>query len=144
MLQPGEYLLVWASGKDRKNSGSPLHTNFSISSGGEEIIITTPDDQIVDQIPPVLIPAGISYGRFPDGTGDFYYFREPTPGEQNNTARYAGILDKVEFSHEPGFYSSDVSLELSHPENDVTIYYTWNGSVPDNTSMPYTSTIVDK
>ena len=142
MLQPGEYLLVWASGKNRTGSGSPLHTNFSISSGGEEIIITAPDDQIVDQMPPTLIPAGISYGRFPDGTGDFHYFRQPTPGGQNNTDRYAGILEKVEFSHEPGFYSSNISLELSHPDNDVKIYYTWNGSVPDNTSMPYTSDIV--
>jgi hypothetical protein len=142
MIQPGEYLLVWASGKNRRSTGSPLHTNFSISAGGEEIFLFTPDEQIIDQIPPTTIPEGTSYGRFPDGTGDFHYFREPTPGEQNGTARYAGILDRVEFSHEPGFYTSNFSLELSHPDNDVTIYYTWNGSVPDNTSMPYNSDIV--
>lgn len=34
-IQPGEYLVVFASGKDRAIVGSELHTNFAISAGGE-------------------------------------------------------------------------------------------------------------
>jgi len=33
-LGPGEFLLVWASGKNRRIPGQPLHTNFSLSAGG--------------------------------------------------------------------------------------------------------------
>lgn len=33
-LQPGQSLLVWASGKNRTVSGAPLHTNFKLSSAG--------------------------------------------------------------------------------------------------------------
>jgi hypothetical protein len=34
-LQPGEFLLVFASGKDRAQLGSELHTNFRLDAGGE-------------------------------------------------------------------------------------------------------------
>jgi hypothetical protein len=34
-LQPGEFLLVFASGKDRAQVGSELHTNFRLDAGGE-------------------------------------------------------------------------------------------------------------
>src|SRR6266700_4241341 len=34
-LAPNGYLVVFASGKDRRVPGAPLHTNFKLSSGGE-------------------------------------------------------------------------------------------------------------
>lgn len=34
-IYPGEYMMIWASGKDRNTPGQPLHTNFSISVDGE-------------------------------------------------------------------------------------------------------------
>ncbi len=42
-LAPGEFLLVWASGKDRRTSGSPLHTNFSLSKKGGFLALVKPD-----------------------------------------------------------------------------------------------------
>lgn len=42
-IEPGAFLVVWASGKDRRNPGSNLHTNFSISREGEPIQLTAPD-----------------------------------------------------------------------------------------------------
>ena len=37
-LQPGRFLVVFASGKDRRNPASELHTNFSIErNGGEQL-----------------------------------------------------------------------------------------------------------
>ncbi len=37
------FLLVFASGKDRRNPGSELHTNFRLSSDGEYLALVNPD-----------------------------------------------------------------------------------------------------
>lgn len=42
-LQPGDFLVIWASGKDRRVPGSPLHTNFSLSKNGEFLALVRPD-----------------------------------------------------------------------------------------------------
>lgn len=42
-LNPGEYLVVFASGKDRATSGSELHTNFKLSAEGEYLALVQPD-----------------------------------------------------------------------------------------------------
>ena len=36
-LISGQHLLVWASGRDRRVPGQPLHTNFKLDRNGEEI-----------------------------------------------------------------------------------------------------------
>ncbi|MCF7972982.1 MAG: lamin tail domain-containing protein [Phycisphaerae bacterium] len=42
-LASGEYLVVFASGKDRVNPGGPLHTNFKLSGTGEYLALMAPD-----------------------------------------------------------------------------------------------------
>src|SRR5688572_29769623 len=37
------YLLVFASGNDRRTVGQNLHTNFSLSAGGEYLALVRPD-----------------------------------------------------------------------------------------------------
>ncbi len=34
-LAPGDFIVIWASGKNRSTAGAPLHTNFSLAKGGE-------------------------------------------------------------------------------------------------------------
>ena len=128
-LQPGEYLLIWASGKDRDSPESPLHTNFSISSDGEEILLTAPDGERVDEISPIPVPHDFSYGRYPYGANDFNFFTEPTPGFQNSGERYTKLLEPPAFSQKGGLYTSSFQLSLTSDE-DSEIYYTTNGSEP--------------
>lgn len=40
-------------------------------------------------------------------------------------------------SHQPGFYTSGFDLEFSHPREDVTLYYTLDGSTPTENSAVY-------
>lgn len=47
ILQPGEKLVVFASGKNRKPAVGELHTNFSLNSGGESLTLATPDGQLI-------------------------------------------------------------------------------------------------
>ena len=47
-LEAGRFLIVFASGKDRRNPASELHTNFSIErNGGEILVLITPDGSTV-------------------------------------------------------------------------------------------------
>ncbi|MFT5410642.1 MAG: hypothetical protein ACI9NC_003375, partial [Verrucomicrobiales bacterium] len=46
-LQPGDFIVVFASSKDRRVPGSELHTNFGLSSGGEYLALVMPDGTTV-------------------------------------------------------------------------------------------------
>ena len=138
-MQPGDFLLVWASGKDRTDPQSELHTNFAIAADGEEVILTAPDEERLDELPPTRIPTDISLGRYPDGTGEWFFYTQPTPHLTNRETGYRELLDPVSFSHDAGFYSEDFDLELDHPDPDVTIIYTLDGSEPDPENLDGTT-----
>lgn len=61
-LAAGEHLIVFASGKDRRLPGSPLHTNFRLAQGGEYLALCTPEGIPVSewQYPPQA--TDLSYG----------------------------------------------------------------------------------
>jgi hypothetical protein len=42
-LGPNRFLVVFASNKDRRISGAPLHTNFKLSGSGEYLALVQPD-----------------------------------------------------------------------------------------------------
>jgi hypothetical protein len=107
-----------------------LHTNFSISAAGEEIILTNPEGERVDEVAPVEIPSDVSYGRKPDGNGSFGFFSEPTPGKPNTTESFSEALSAPVFSHEGGFYSNPFHLSLNSAQPGVTIIYSVDGSLP--------------
>ncbi len=132
---PGQYLIVWASGKDRANPGNPLHTNFSIKAEGEVLLLTSPGGTLVSEVLPVHVPADLSFGRIPDGVGEWFYFNEPTPGGSNTTQGYFEILEPPAFSHSGGFYTDEFYLTISHPDPDATIIYTLDGSTPDTANL---------
>lgn len=139
-IEPGGFLLVWASGKDR--DGPELHTNFAISSSGEEVLLTAPDGTRIDEIAPVPIPTDVSYGRFPDGSPNLVYFEVPTPGAPNSDETAQGKTDAPTFSVEGGFYTKEFLLELSADAPESIIYYTLDGSTPNEESTVYTRPIL--
>ena len=57
--------MVWASGKDRRVSGKPLHTNFSLDANGEYLALLTPEGEVANGYAPAfpLQTSDISYGR---------------------------------------------------------------------------------
>ena len=74
-LGAGEYLVVFASNKDRNDPNDELHTNFRISASGEYLAVVEPDGQTVAfefspgiprQVQDVSygIPTGIDYSTF--------------------------------------------------------------------------------
>ncbi len=132
-IQPGEFLLVWASGKDRTNPDQQLHTNFRIASAGEELLLTDPFGERVDEIEPVPVRTDISLGRYPDGSENFYYFHAPTPGSANADTDGDLQLLQPTFSVKSRNYASPFHVTLSAQEG-TQIYFSVNGSVPEQGS----------
>lgn len=130
-IEPGEHLLVWCSSKNRVDIDFPLHTNFKISAGGEVITLTKPNGEIEDSYAEVILPQNFTYGRQTDGSATMVYFPVPTPGATNNSSTgYTDVLEPPTFSVNGGFYTESFSLTISHPDPEVTIVYTTDGSDP--------------
>ena len=132
ILESGEYLLVFASGKNRFSG--ELHTDFKIKAAGESIVFSDPDEKQVDIFPSTPLGEDESMGRIPDGSGPFIQIDLPSPGEPN----VPPFTDEVEFSLLPGFYSEEQTLVLESATNSNEIYYTLNGDIPDTNSFRYT------
>ncbi|MCE9615615.1 MAG: DUF2341 domain-containing protein [Lentisphaerae bacterium] len=68
-LTPGQLLLVFASEKNRRVAGQPLHTNFKLDGAGEYLGLIRPDGTTVEFAYAPTYPqqySGMSYGATPD------------------------------------------------------------------------------
>ncbi len=141
ILNYGEHLLIFASGKDRL-VGSFFHTSFRISADGETLVLTDSSNTLCDSISTGEMSADISRGRKPDGGVDWVLFEEPTPGTSNTTQGYGGVTDTVvEMSLPGGFYPSSISVVLSCDSPTADIRYTIDGSAPTDSSSLYSTSI---
>ncbi|TFH30435.1 MAG: hypothetical protein E4H00_05140, partial [Myxococcales bacterium] len=90
----GQYLVIFASSKNRAVSGAELHTNFALSSGGEYLGLSQPNGTIVSEYAPSYPPqiANVSYGL----TNDLLSarcFLAPTPGAANAESPSCSLVD---------------------------------------------------
>ena len=67
-VQPSGYLTIWA---DNDPEQGKLHCNFKLSADGEEIILSDGGGRIVDQFIYGSQESDVSFGRWPNGTGNF-------------------------------------------------------------------------
>jgi uncharacterized repeat protein (TIGR02543 family) len=141
-ILPNEYLIVWASGKNRSQYNQPLHTNFSISSSGEPILLSDNEGNLLDFAPSVQHQTDISFGRLPNATGDFAYLSNATPGSANEGPSFQSLSTPVEFSHQDGYYSNSIAVSLSSNDNNTEIRYTLNGDEPSEDSPLYTEPLI--
>jgi hypothetical protein len=77
------YLIIWT---DSDSTQPGLHTNFKLSSTGEDAVLSKPDETIVDKtsFPSVSQTGESSYSRVPDGIGSFNW-QTPTFNKSNGT-----------------------------------------------------------
>ena len=127
---------------------SYLHTNFKLSSDGDDLILSDQDENVIDSIFTGTLETDMSFGRYFESSS-WVLFAEPTPGSSNSTSSYAGALSPIEFSMASGFYNQgQISVELSTPDESATIYFTTDGTTPTmddfnyGYSIPLTSTTV--
>ncbi|MBL0014705.1 MAG: putative Ig domain-containing protein [Flavobacterium sp.] len=138
-LGAGQYLIVWASDKNRSVAGSPLHTNFKISASGEALYLTNTVGTTISTVPAANLQADISYGKYPNGTGPYVFFGTPTPNAVNATAGFSQALNPPVFSQSSGFLTAGFNLTISSPDPGTTILYTLDGSEPDENNLSGTT-----
>ena len=80
-LAPGEYLVVFASGLDRKDDPAHLHTSFSLSSEGEEVVLSDANGREMDSVQFDLLQRDVAWSRADDGS--WSSARQPSPGRAN-------------------------------------------------------------
>ena len=140
------YLVVFASGKDRRDPAGELHTNFQLSQNGEYLALTRPDGTVeheYDRRYPSQT-TNVSYGLMVAAGADRYqpgYFQTPTPGADNGAGVIAAIDEEVSFSVQGGFVETAFGLELTISTPTADIYYTLDGLEPTASSMQYTGPI---
>ena len=145
-LGADEYLVIFASGKNRIDEATDLHTDFRLSRGGEYLGLWRPDSTLAHDFAPEYPEQtrDISYGVRRDGDQLTVGFMQPaTPGTANTPLSEGGVLDVVPVISVPGgIYDSTVHVELSVDAENVEIRYTTNGSVPTvENSQVYTDAI---
>ena len=137
-LTPGNFLIIFASGKDKEES-LELHTDFKLGLMKDPLFLINPDGDISDQINIQCVPPDMSLGRQPDGAINRAVLH-PTPGYSNNEADQVSINyqpDSLFVSHPSGFYKSSFEIELTCNYSGNTIFYTLDGESPDNNSEIY-------
>lgn len=128
------YLIMWADG-----TGTGLHTNFKLSSGGEYVLLSNNLGVLLDSISFSDQMTDVSYGRVSDGDPVWGYFPQSTPNASNTTFSSNSIsrANSPIINTKGGFYSSGFSVVIS----GNNIVYTLDGSEPDRSSQAYNGPI---
>lgn len=142
LVQPGEYVLVWANGSEPEVVGvNEVTANFRLS-GGEQVLLSVNGRMAVDTVDIPDMAANVAFTLMDDGAWAPAY---GTPGISNSQAvPYVPVTaEEPRFSVPGGFYDGPVTVELSGPEG-CCIYYTLDSSTPDEGSIPYLGPITLK
>ncbi|HEY5914693.1 MAG TPA: lamin tail domain-containing protein, partial [Verrucomicrobiae bacterium] len=140
-INSGQYLVLFASGKNRRIPGARLHTNFKLGTAGNYLGLYAGDlppcvaHEYAPQYPEQR--SDVSFGL--DATGNPRYFAIQTPGGPNSTSTLTGAVAAVHYSVGRGFFSHPFAVVLSVPTPGTTIRYTTDGSPPTESSDIYTA-----
>ncbi len=132
-LGANQFLVVFASGKDRRstNAASQLHTNFKLSNSGEHLGLYSPESPraLVSGFTPFPEQRNdISYGL--DYTNGFRYFATPTPGAANGLSMVTGVCAAVHVNVPRGIFAIPFDLVPSSETPGAELRYTTDGSEP--------------
>ena len=131
-INPGEYRIIFASGKDRRPVSGNLHTNFKLKLSGDYLGLfdLAHSTVAISEISPNYPEQRSDYSYGLDAIGNWVYFQIPTPGATNNSASIVSIVQNVSFNVSAGVFNSPFGLVLVTPTPGSTIRYTLDGSEP--------------
>jgi hypothetical protein len=108
----GGYILFYAN---KGQETSVLNLNFKLSGSGEQVGLWNTDKTILDSITYAEQFTDTSYGRYPDGSGNWGFMADYTPGSANSTLLSVGELnEKASISQNyPNPFSSMTNIEFT-------------------------------
>ncbi len=131
-VAPGSYIIFWA---DNETDQGEHHLDFSLSSVGEQMILTAPDAiTLIDSFSFSNTPNDLGYGRLPDASGNLSSLVPASPGATNNNS--APKAERPIVSPSSGKYTGPQAITISG-ETGSTFYYTVDGSLPTTSSTVY-------
>ena len=139
-LPAGGYLVVFASGKDRRVPGRPLHTNFSLDADGEYLALVSPEGEVATQFAPAFPKQknDVSYG-LRAGTRVLLRPADARGGEHRRLQR---VCRGHQVQPRPRLSHRAVRPRDHLRHGGATIRYTTNGTLPALTNgFTYSSPI---
>jgi len=140
-INPNEHIVIYCSGRNEINGGG-IHTNFKLhqTKGNEWIILTDPDGTtIIDSVFVKPCLTNSSRGRLNYSDNSKGVFINPSPANIN-IGGFIEYATKPSFSPIPGIYANTTNVTIS-TDPSLTIFYTTDGSLPDNTDNQYNGPI---
>lgn len=137
MMTPKSHRTIWFDHNGIWNRGEINQVNFKLNYDGGTIYLSDDNGIVLQQEYPKAI-GRTSYARLQDGSEEWGVTYTPTPGGTNNRSKFATeqVAAPV-FSRDGGlFKESAVKVTVSAP-NDVTVYVTYDGSVPTKDRYDY-------
>ena len=117
-----------------------LHTNFKISSEGENLSLYDNNGNKISELNVIGVPTDVSLGI--SQNNNVVHFTNPTPGFENSLNFYQGSnLTNITFSHEGGSFTGELNLSFSGTSGNEVIRYTLDASEPNENSIIYSGPI---
>lgn len=146
-FKQNEFLLIWADGTPDQGE---YHADFKLSKDGEALGIYELVDDIYYLID--LIEFGpqtddISYGRKIDGTGEFQFLYQATPGSTNMITGIDNIIYpkiKINLYPNPANNRLNISTENNNYKiKKIQIFNIYGQIIPCNSNFNDNTTIID-
>jgi len=133
-LQPGQFIVLMASGDKQLSTSSYHHIDLKLT--GDESVYLFKGTLLKDSLFAAGIKPNDSYGRAKDG--GFIYMEQPSPNAENN-AGYRAISLGAQSTLPSGVYDQSV-IDLSLLASGK-VYYTTDGETPTTRSTFYNQPI---
>lgn len=104
VIEPGKYIIVWA---DEDTTQAGYHANFKLDRDGDSLWLSYANGMVIDSVDFGEQYSVVSYGRYPNGTGDFQEL-------------YPSFKDKNALSNEP-IVSEEIFIFPNPAEDLVSI-----------------------
>jgi hypothetical protein len=138
VLNSGEFLVVFASGKDRRapTGANRFHTNFKLNAFGDYLALFNAESPRVPitEFTPEFPEQRNNHSYGLNSANTWHYFERPTPGGPNGDASIAGLAPPPHFSVERGVFDTPFNLILTATLEGATIRYTTDGNEPTATT----------
>ena len=129
-LATNAYLVVFASGKNRTNTSSRLHTSFKLNDDGGYLALVRPDGtSVASEFRYARQRKNVSYGITRTPSVAERFFSPATPGAANGVG-YAGVVADTHFTTNRGIFFAPVDVTVWVPTPGATLVLTTNGSEP--------------
>lgn len=141
-LESGDLVVVYCNDniKEDQIRNGLICDKFSISGDEAELFLTDKEEKVVDFAFVHGVGVDFSYGRM-EGKNGFFYFENPTPNKENGSDGKRRVSKAPLDSTKAGIYNDVDTLSVALASVG-SIYYTLDGTVPNENSALYTEPIM--